>query len=308
MKIYDIVGKRKIYYGISLAIIALAVVFSLVFGVELDIQFKGGTIVTYSYQGELDKTAFEKTVEEAFGGNVSVQESTDVLTGKANVTVTMAEAKGVDAEVMTQLSDTLQQQFPDNQLETVSSNSVPPTIGNEFLTKCLIAVAFAAVLMVIYVAIRFRVVGGWSAGVTAVIALIHDVLVVFSTFIIFRLPIDGNFIAVVLTILGYSLNDTIVIFDRIRENKRLYGSKMEIRQLVNQSISQSLSRTIATSVTTIISMVVVCVVALALNVNSIITFAFPLSVGMLSGTYSSICLTGSLWTQWQEKKLAGKKN
>lgn len=307
MKQFDFYAKRKIFYSISIGLMIVAAAFLFISGVTLDIQFKGGTIVTYSYEGELDKAKFQSTVEATIDGRVSVQESTDVVTSAKHVTVSLAEAKGVSAEKMTELDTKLLSDFPENNIQTVSSNSVDPTIGHEFLLKCLVAMAFAAVLMVIYVALRFRVIGGWSAGITAVIALIHDVVVIFSVFVIFRIPIDGNFIAVVLTILGYSLNDTIVIYDRVRENKHLNGGKTPFPQLMNQSIWQCMARTMATSFTTITSMVIVCVVAMIFRVDSIISFAFPLTIGLVSGTYSSLCIAGPLWVQWNEYKLAKKK-
>jgi preprotein translocase SecF subunit len=111
-----------------------------------------------------------------------------------------------------------------------------------------------------------------------------------------------NFIAVILTIIGYSLNDTIVIYDRIRENRRIYGSKMAPRELVDLSVNQTLVRCINTSVTTAISMIVVTVVAMLFNVDSIFSFSFPLILGLISGTYSSVCLASPLWVRWQEHK------
>ena len=138
----------------------------------------------------------------------------------------------------------------------------------------------------------------------AVVALLHDVLFVFTTFIIFRMPINDNFIAIVLTILGYSLNDTIVIYDRIRENKRLLGKKYTTGELVNLSINQSLTRTINTSVMTVLAMAVVLVVALMYNVESIVSFALPMIIGMIAGVYSSICIAGPLWVMWQERESA----
>ena len=136
----------------------------------------------------------------------------------------------------------------------------------------------------------------------AVVALFHDIVMVYGTFIIFRIPINDSFIAVVLTILGYSVNDTIVIYDRIRENKRLYTRSKSIGEIVNISINQTLTRSINTSVATIISMVVVCVVALVMGVESIISFAFPMIIGLICGAYSSICIASPLWVVWQNHK------
>ena len=136
----------------------------------------------------------------------------------------------------------------------------------------------------------------------AVVALLHDVMVVFGTFVVFKMPLDDSFIAVVLTILGYSINSTIVIYDRIRENKRLYGSTKSLGEVVNISVNQTLARSVNTSVATILSMVVVCIVALIFGVNSILSFAFPIIMGLISGAYSSVCLASELWVTWKEKR------
>ena len=198
----------------------------------------------------------------------------------------------------------MNEQFSCNEIETASISVVNPTIGGEFLAKCLVAIGFAALLMVFYVSFRFRRIGGWSAGVTAVIALVHDILMVFAVFVVGRISLNANFIAVCLTILGYSLNDTIVIYDRIRENRRIYGAAMPVEDLVNLSLNQSMTRSLLTSVTTASAMVVVSLVALLYNVNTILSFSFPMIIGMVSGFYSSVCIAPALWTMWQKKKAA----
>ena len=125
---------------------------------------------------------------------------------------------------------------------------------------------------------------------------------IYFTFVIFRLPIDDNFIAVVLMILGYSLNDTIVIYDRVRENRRLRGPKPDIAELVNDSINQTLGRTINTTLSTAIAIGTVLVVALIFHLPSVVTFALPMLIGIISGCYSTISIAGPLWVMWQKHK------
>jgi len=309
MSTFDFVGKRKIFYIISCALLAVALVFSFVFGVNLDIQFKGGTIATYSYEGELDTDAFAGTVTEVTGINATARGSKNAVTDEPNVMITFASKEGLSADKQSEMTAKLQETYPDNKVEVVSINSVSPTMGKDFLLKSLVAVAFAAIFMILYIALRFRKIGGWSAGVFAVVALLHDVAMIFATFIIFRMNLDDNFIAVLLVILGYSVNDTIVIYDRIRENVNNHVGRMSednIKDIVNLSINQTLSRTINTTVCTLIAMVVVCVLAVINNTESIITFAFPLIIGLISGAYSSICLSGPLWVRWQQFKIRRK--
>ena len=295
---------RKYYFTISIMLIVVMLACALVFGVNLDIQFKGGALLTYSYTGDLDAPAFQKAAEKVLGQSVSMQESTDIATGKRNIVLSLPTSEGIDAERQAALAAALNEQFSGNEIETASISVVNPTIGGEFLAKCLVAIGFAALLMVFYVSFRFRRIGGWSAGVTAVVALVHDILMVFAVFVIGRISLNANFIAVCLTILGYSLNDTIVIYDRIRENRRIYGTSMPVEDLVNLSLNQSMTRSLLTSVTTASAMVVVSLVALLYNVNTILSFSFPMIIGMVSGFYSSVCIAPALWTMWQKKKAA----
>ncbi len=298
----DFIKNKKIYFGISIALIVITLIFSFVFGVRMDIQFKGGTILTYSYTGEVTKDQVKASVENTLGKLVNVSQKKDVTTGVTSFEVTLAEARGITSDEQIAVSDALTKDYKDNNFELKSSSSVDPIIGKEFFLKSLIAVAFSSLLMIIYIGFRFRKIGGWSAGVMAVVALLHDILIVFATFVICRLPLDANFIAVVLTILGYSINDTIVIYDRVRENQAVIGNKMTYAELVNKSLNQSLKRSLVTSITTVLAMVVVLVVALICNVNSIISFALPLIIGMISGAYSSLCISAPLWVIWKERK------
>lgn len=300
----DFFGNRKIYFTVSLGLIALMLLGSLVFGVQLDIQFKGGALITYSYEGELDKDAFKAEVETTVGQSVTVQESTDVATGKKNLVLSMSTSEGLDADRQLALSEAVTEKFAQNNLNTEAISVVNPTIGMEFLQKSLVAVAFAALLMVIYIGLRFKKISGWSAGITAVIALIHDLLMVLTAFVLMRFSLNANFIAVCLTILGYSLNDTIVIYDRVRENRRIYGAGMPVEELVNLSLNQSMIRSLMTTITTVSAMAVVSLVAYFYNVTSILSFSVPMIAGMLSGVYSSLCIAPVLWVIWQKKKAA----
>ncbi len=300
MKQIDFIGKKKIFFAISIAMVVITLLFSIFKGVELDIQYKGGTMITYSYTGEIDHSAFQSLVEETVGGRVFIQDSSDIATGSSNLVVSLASTDGLTSEEQATLSDAVESAYAENNLKTESISNVSATVGREFFIKSLIAVLFAAIVMVVYIGFRFKRISGWSAGVMAVIALIHDVIAAFAVFVIAGIPIDANFMAVVLTILGYSINDTIVIYDRVRENRRIYGTKLSTAELMNKSMNQSLKRTLITSLTTIMALAVVAVVTLLYNVTSIVSFVFPMIVGLISGTYSSICLVPSLWVMWQD--------
>ncbi len=300
----DFYKNRKRYFLISGLLIALLLVGIATMGVALDIQFKGGALITYSYEGEIYRAEFRQAIEEVLGESVSVQESVDIATGQKNFVVSLAAAHGISADRQLKLSETLDARYAPNNLQTTSINVVNPTIGSEFLAKSLVAILIASVLMVVYISIRFRRISGWAAGLTAVVALIHDILMVFLIFVLFKIPLNINFIAACLTILGYSLNDTIVVYDRIRENRRLSGHALPTSELVNKSLNQSFTRSLMTTVTTVSAMVVVSAVALVYNVGSILSFSVPMIVGMVSGFYSSVCIAPNLWVIWQQKHSA----
>lgn len=309
---FKFVGNRKKFFIFSIVLMAVIIVSSFVFGVELDISFKGGTLINYSYTGEtgsVDLNEVKSIAKDVLGADVTVEEKYNRLTDENGFEVTLVSNKGVNSNKQSDFDDALAEQFPDQNIEQKSITSVNPTMGKEFFIKCLIAVFFGALLMIIYIGLRFRNIGGVSAGFMAVVALLHDVMVVYGTFVIFRMPLDDSFIAVILTILGYSINSTIVIYDRIRENNRLYAKTKPLDEIVNVSINQTLARSVNTTVTTVLSMVVVCVVALVCGVTSIISFAFPIIMGMISGTYSSTCLASELWVSWRHYRAehAGKK-
>jgi preprotein translocase SecF subunit len=303
MKIFrfDFVGNLKKYLILSGVLMAIILVGIIAFGVNLDIQFKGGSIITYSYEGDLDTAAFAALVDEKTSSTISLQESESIAAGQKTLIVSLPGEQSLNADEMLAVNEAIQESYPQNNIETLEISNVDPTIGKEFLLKCLLAVVLASILMVVYVAFRFRRIGGLSAGAMAVVALIHDILIVFGVFVLFRIPLNDNFIAVLLTILGYSLNDTIVIYDRVRENERLDRNRTPAEQ-VNLSVNQSFKRTLITSITTVMAMLIVTLVAYIFNVTSIISFSLPLVVGLASGSYSSICLCGPLWVKWQEHK------
>ena len=304
------IPNRKKFYGFSCALIAVVLVFCGVFGVHMDVEFKGGSMVTLAYQGEADLNALKSTISgELNQSNLTLQTGSDI-SGSQTLTVTLPGSQTLTTEQLDNLLTTLNEQFPDNAFAQNEVSNVNATIGKEFLLKSVVALVAACVLIMLYVAYRFRRIGGFKAGATAVVALLHDLFVVFGVFVILRIPLNGNFIAAMLTILGYSINDTVVIYDRIRENSALYSKKqLSLPELVNLSINQSFSRSLMTTITTCCALGVICAVSIVYRLDSIYTFAFPLLFGMISGVYSTICIATPLWVDWkQRKKAAGKKN
>lgn len=303
---FDFVGKRKIFLTIPIVIAAVTILTALIFGVPVDIEFKGGTMLTYSYAGAIDTAAVKSIVEELGLGTVGVTTGSAFASDLETIQLSFSSEEGLTADVQYSVSEKLIAAFPQNALELVNSQDVNPSAGFSFFLKCFVAVLFSFILLIVYIAVRFKNIGGWSAGVFSLVALFNDVFMVFAAFVFCRLSIDANFMAVILTILGYSINSTIVMFDRVRENRKLYGKKMEITELVNASIQQTLSRSIKTTVTTSIAVLSMCVVALICGVESIISFVFPMLIGLLAGAYSSVFISGPLWAAWRLRD--GAKN
>lgn len=305
-KVYDISGKKKIWFIISLALIAAIAVITVIKGVEIAIEFKGGTIISYSYEGDASIKDAQSEIEDLLKTPVVIQEGENLSNDSNSFSISFSYDTGLSVEDQTALTELLQEKFPDNKVELLDSNDVNPTSGKEFFLKCAIASILAAALIIIYIALRFKKISGWSAGVCAVIGLLHNLIFVFGTFVIMGYEINANFMAVILTILGYSVNDTIVIYDRIRENKNNMP-KASVAELVNVSTSQSLRRSIRTSVTTISTMLIVSIVASIYHVSSILSFSIPMIVGMIAGTYASLCIASPLWVWWKSKSNKKKK-
>ena len=305
-KQFDFVGNRKKYYAVSIAMFAIILFTSVFFGVGMDVQFSGGAIVSYSYDGEIDTNAIQAAATDVLGEQVSLQLGENTAIG-TTLTITLPGSRTLDAASLEALSNRLQADYPDNQFKQLEVNNVTAVIGQEFLWKSVIAVVLASLLILIYVAFRFRHIGGWMGGFTAIVALLHDLIIIFGAFVVLRIPLNSNFIAALLTILGYSINDTVVIYDRVRENRGLYGKKLSFADNVNLSINQSLRRSINTTVSTMLALGCVCVISVIYGLDSIFTFAFPLLIGMISGVYSTVCLAGPLWVKLEERKQRRKK-
>ena len=304
----NFIGNRKKFYTFSCALLALVLVFCGVFGVKMDVEFKGGSMITLAYEGDADLNDRKSTIStELNKSSLTLQTGSDI-SGNQTLTVTLPGSDTLTTEELDSLLATLNEQYPDNAFVQNEVSNVDATIGKEFMLKSIVALVAACVLILLYVAYRFRRIGGLKAGSTAIVALLHDMLVVFGVFVILRIPLNGNFIAALLTILGYSINDTVVIYDRIRENSALYSKKqLSLAELVNLSINQSFARSLMTSITTCLALGVVCIISVIYRLDSIYSFAFPLLFGMVSGVYSTICIATPLWVDWKTKKKAAKQ-
>ena len=248
------------------------------------LEFKGGTATTVTFQEAmtLEKATAEVVpeIEKIADSSVQVQTVQD-----SNEVIFKTSTLNVDQRTA------LNQMFVDKfgvEEKMITSETISSTISNEMKSDTIIAVVVAIIFMLIYIRIRFSDI---RFGVSSIAALLHDVLVVLAFYAVARVSVSNTFVACMLTIVGYSINATIVIFDRIRENMAGMTHKDDLKEIVNRSITQTMSRSIFTSLTTFIMVAVLYI----LGVTSIRDFALPLMVGIICGAYSSICLAGSLW-------------
>lgn len=291
---------------VYLSIFLVGAILACIFGLKLDINFSGGTKISYSYTGEITSAKIEEATKKVIDKSFTVSQSTSLAGDTQTFEIALVGKNALSADAQEKLTTALAKEFKDNKITLYTSNSVSPTIAGAFFLKSMVAVLITAILVVIYVGFRFRRIGGVSAALTAWVALVFDILISLFVCVVFRLQIDYNYIAVVLTILGYSLNDTIVIYDRIRENEKLFPD-MEIGTLVNKSVNTVMIRNIVTTLTTIIAVITIIVTAELFGITTLRTLAIPMAFGLVSGAISSVFISGPLWVIWKRYKAAKAK-
>ena len=301
-KTINFLSKRNIFFILSAVVIIGGFV---VMGVNkattgdalnYSLEFKGGTSTTVAFNEEMSLEDIEANVVPIFEGVVGGSVQTQKVAGSNEV---IFKTSTLDLDQRTEISDALVEKFGIEE-SAITAESISSTISSEVRRDAVVAVVIATICMLIYIWLRFKDI---RFGASSVIALLHDVLVVLAVYAVLKVPVGSTFIACMLTIVGYSINATIVIFDRIRENKAQMRRGESLEEMVNASISQTLSRSIFTSLTTFI--MVACLYVF--GVSSIKEFALPLMAGIVSGTYSSVCLTGAMWYVFRTK-LGEKKD
>ena len=313
----NLYSKRYYFFILSALIFIAGLVCYFVNGFKLDIQFEGGTII----QATANADTFTKTntqevtgkvialVEKTVGKPSQVQKSTayDVTGTNSSydvIKISIGSEDTLTNDELTKVKDALVKEFKLDPTK-INSENVAPFIGRETAQNGVTAVLIAFGLIILYVWIRFKSMSGLSAGVFAVIGVLHDLLIMISVYLIFQLPLNESFIAAILTVVGYSMNDTIIIYDRIRENNRLLR-KIPLPELVNNSIMQTLNRSINTVVTSLIAITTVYVFAKINGIGTIEEFSFPLIIGIAAGCYSSIFIASPLWVMFKEGQKKSK--
>ena len=282
--------------AVSIAIMLIALVLTMTGnGMNLGIDFTGGTIMTYNMGAEFTTDDVTAALDACGIADAQIAKTGDEGT---QVQIRISDKENTD-DLRDALEEELAKTYP--AIEYVDITRVGAIAGRDLISNAIKSVTLAAVLMLAYIAIRFD----FFSGLAAIIGILHDVGIMLSFAVIFSsfVRVETTFIAALLTIVGYSINNTIIIFDRIRETAKKPGYTQKPRmEIVEDSVANTLSRTINTSLTTLITLVALYV----FGVDSIREFAFPLIVGMLAGTYSSVLLSGQVWAMWMEKRNARK--
>ncbi len=310
----NLYSKRYIFFILSAIILLSGVIAFFTMGFELDIQFQGGTVIemrandnTFTETNVQDVTSkVNELVEETINKSSMVQKTSayDIETNASFdvIKVSIGSAETLTSEEIVTVENAIIKELNLTAKDpVVNEESVEPFIGKEISRNGVKAVLIAAVLIILYIWWRFKLVSGLSAGVFGVVGLLHDIGVMITVYLVFRIPVNDSFIAALLTIFGFSMNDTVIIYDRIRENTRLLR-KVPFPELVNTSVIQTLNRSINTTVTVLIAVITVYVFASVNNIESIKEFSFPMIIGLFSGTYSTIFITTPLWVMFKERQ------
>lgn len=287
----NLVEKRNIFFIISLALIVISLIGFFVKGFNLDIDFIGGTTQQYNMQKVLtsDDTSKINTIIKSVTG----EEASSIQITGADKKEVLIKTKELSSENRDKIFAELKTVYKLSNADRLSVDNVSATVGKDMTNSAILAIIAASVLMLVYITIRFN----FYSGLAAVIALIHDVVIMLGAYIILDIPVGTTMIAAVLTILGYSINGTIIVFDRVRENKRLM-SKEDFGNIVNTSMWQSMTRNINTAVSTSLVLFMLCI----LGVISVRNFALPLLIGVLAGAYSDIFISGNMWYLFERNK------
>jgi preprotein translocase subunit SecF len=283
-----IIEKTWLWFTISTVIIVAGLVGLAVKGLDYGIDFKGGTVIRIDMKKDFDKASVDTIIKK-----YDTQALTNKSTPQGKTTPELEiKSNSLSGENIAIMFKEIKDKYSLKDSDLISQDNVGASIGKELKQKAILALIIAAVAMLIYIGIRFE----FNFGIAAIISLIHDVLVTLGVYALFKVPVDSAFIAAMLTVIGYSINDTIVVFDRIRENQK-YMRRNNYAELANASITQTMTRSVYTVLTVLIT-----ITSVYIFVPSVRNFAFPLIIGITSGCYSSIFIASPLWVMLKNRK------
>ena len=282
------IENRKKFYAVSLAFILIGAAFFAFRGFNYGIDFTGGTMMQLEMGEKVDIDEVKETIA-SYDLNPTI-----VYAGEGSTQIVIRTIKDLKSDERVQVIDTLSEKYGIEDKDVLASEEFGPTVGKDLRNNAIKSILLAALCMLIYVRFRFK---NWQYGLAAVAGLAHDVLIALSFYAVFRISINNPFIAGILTVVGYSINDTIVIFDRIRENSKFFKRKQAV-ELIDTSINQTISRSLMTSLTTLLAMIPLFFMA----TQELRSFLIPLMIGVFTGTYSSIFLCSPVFYELTKKE------
>lgn len=286
MKNFDYVKNKNVILITFLVIVIAGIVYGFITGYKFDIDFKGGTRIQVELNEEYSVSDINDIVSSVTGQVPEVQTTSG---GNNSVSIT---TQIIPEEMADQVVAALNEKYT-NMGESTTKN-VQASYGKDLLNSAIVAIVVSIILLLVYIAIRFNSLG-YTAAFSAILTLMFDVSFLFAVYGVFKFPINSTFVAVVLTIIGYSINATIIIYDRIRENKKLITKANDTKAVINESISQTFRRTVITSLTTLTAIFVVLIFALVNDQTTLKEFSIPLCIGVTEGAFSSMFIAANLW-------------
>ncbi len=276
---------KNVYFIVSAAIILVGIIAYIAFGgLNFGLDFTGGTEIRMNIGQEFNNDDILNIVKEKAGVDAVVQKA-----GEAEVSIKTEE---IDTEKRDAVVDAIKEKYALDETSLLEATNVSASASKQLLTDALKALLIAVACMLVYITIRFD----FRSGLAAIIGLMHNVLILLAVYAVSRLQINSTFVAAVLTIVGYSINNTIIIFDKIRENRKL-NRRTPFAEVSNTALNQVLTRTINASITTLATIVVLYI----MGIDSIREFSLPIIIGVLVGTYSSLCISTPLWVVLNDK-------
>ena len=290
MSKFHFIKNKKITLIIVAIIFVVGIVSFIARGFNIDIDFSGGTEIQLGLGTEVTDdvvNSIKNIFSEKEGLGSNYYSSATQSAADAEVVIIRTGTAPLTTEQEIILQDAIVELYPTADTSNIQITTIQPTIGETLTKNAILAVVIAVVLMLVYISIRFVL----NSGLAAICCLIHDLFVMLTIYSLFQIPINSNIIAAFLTILGYSINATIVVFDRIRENRAKYDESVEFSEVVNTSVHETLGRSINTTITTLLTIGMIYI----FGVDSIRNFALPLIIGIVAGLFSSVFLSGMLW-------------
>ena len=293
-KEFDFVRKGRWFYITPAIILVVGIIFLAVFGFNLGLEFTGGTIVKVNADGQYTKTEIQDKLDSY---NIKYTITKEQSTSGGNAYTIKFNANEERETIVTELQSFF------NDEDWYSADTIQASTTKETIMSVFWSILAALAGLIVYMLIRFK----FTAGMATILALAHDVLMICALMAIFRIEINASFIAAVLTVMAYSINNSLVVFDRVRTLEKNNTENHKLDHIVNQSINSTLGRSILTMVTTLGTLLVLTVISLVMNLSTLIEFALPIVFGLIAGTYSSLFLIAPLYMQFETARLYTKQ-